>query len=175
MNTEEQFIAYEYKNVTASCDFENLYLDCLPNFGWKLDGNVPFFSPRGITTTLLKFKRDRGIKNKEELVRLECQFENCAAMIEKLEKSKESASSIWALTIGITGTAFLAGSVFTYLAGMLPLMVVLAIPGFAGWFFPYFCYREVRARRSKKIAPLIDEQYDALYDVCEQAHELLAL
>jgi hypothetical protein len=175
MNTEEHFIAYEYKNVTAAHDFENIYLDSLPNFGWKPEGNVPFFSSRGIAVTLLKFKRDRGIKNKAELSKLERQFENSVQMIESLEKSKESAAQISAFTIGIIGTAFLAGSVFAYLAGMLPLMVILAIPGFFGWLFPYFCYKEVKARRTKTISPLIDEQYDALYEVCEEAHALLVV
>jgi hypothetical protein len=175
MNTEEQFTAYEYKTVTVPHDFENIYLDSLPNFGWKPEGNVPFFSSRGITATLLKFKRDRGIKNKAELSKLERQFENSAKMIEALEKSKESSAQIAAFTIGITGAAFMAGSVFAYLAGMLPLMVILAVLGFLGWLFPYFCYREVKAQRTKRIAPLIDEQYDALYDVCEQAHEILAV
>jgi hypothetical protein len=174
MNTDERFIAYEYKNVTATHDFENIYLDSLPNFGWKPDGNVPFFSPRGIAATLLKFKRNRGIQNKAELSKLERQFENSVRMIETLEKSKESSAQISAFTLGIIGTAFMAGSVFAYLAGMLPLMIILAIPGFLGWLFPYFCYREVKIRRSKSIAPLIDEQYDSLYEVCEKAHALLA-
>jgi hypothetical protein len=175
MNNEERFVAYEYKNITVPHNFENIYLDSLPYFGWKQDGNVPFFSSRGIVATALKFKRDRGIKNKPELSRLERQFENSVRMIETLEKSKESSAQILAFTIGIIGAAFMAGSVFAYLADMMPLMVILAIPGFLGWIFPYFCYREVNARRSKSVAPLIEEQYDALYDVCEKAHEILAV
>jgi hypothetical protein len=135
MGTEEHFIAYEYKNVTAAHDFENIYLDSLPNFGWKPDGNTPFFSSRGAAAISLKFKRDRGIQNKSELSKLERQFENSVQMIESLERSKKSVAQISAFTIGIIGTAFLAGSVFAYLTGMLPLMVILAIPGFwAGCF-----------------------------------------
>jgi hypothetical protein len=96
-------------------------------------------------------------------------------MIESLERSKESAAQIAAFTIGIIGTAFMAGSVFAYLAGMAPLMVILAIPGFFGWVFPYFLYKEVKAKRTKTVAPFIDEQYNALYDVCEKAYEILSV
>jgi hypothetical protein len=175
MGNEDQFIAYEYKSVTVPCDFENIYLDSLPNFGWQPDGNMPFISSRGIAAVSLKFKRDRGIKNKAELSRLEREFDNNIRMIETIEKSKESTAKISALTIGIIGTAFMAGSVFAYLAGMPPLMVILAIPGFLGWLFPYFRYKDVKAMRAKTAAPLIDEQYNTLYDVCEKAYEILAV
>jgi hypothetical protein len=53
-------------------------------------------------------------------------------------------------------------------------MVILAIPGFLGWLFPYFCYTGVKAKQVQKVSPLIDAQYDTVYDVCEKAHALLA-
>jgi hypothetical protein len=175
VNTEEQFIAYEYKNVIVPRDFENIYLDSLPNFGWQPDGTVPFNSSRGIAAISLNFKRDREIQNKPELSRLEQEFENNVHVIESLERSKESRAKIAAFILGITGMAFMAGSVFAYLAGMPPLMVILAIAGFLGLVFPYFCYRKVKVRRAKSVSPLIDEQYDTLYDVCEKAHEILTV
>jgi hypothetical protein len=174
MSNEERFIAYEYKTVTAARGLENICLDGLQNFGWEPDGSVPFFSSRGTAAVMLKFKRDRNIKNKGELARLERQFENGIHEIEILEKSKTTAASIAAFTIGIIGAAFMAGSVFAYLAGMLPLMVILAIPGFLGWLLPYFCYTGIKAKRTQNTAPLIDQQYDAVYDLCEKAHALLA-
>ncbi|GHV68140.1 hypothetical protein AGMMS49928_06850 [Spirochaetia bacterium] len=175
MSGEKQFRVYEYKNVTVPHNYENIYLDSLPNFGWQPDGNVPFLSPSGIAEVSLKFKRDRGIKNKAELSWLERDFENNARMITALEKSKESRAKIAAFSIGIFGTAFMAGSVFAFTAGMLPLMIILAASGFLGWLFPYFCYKKVKARHTKIIAPFIDEQYSALYDVCEKAHEIIAV
>jgi hypothetical protein len=64
MGNEEQFIAYEYKSVTASCGLESIYLDGFRNFGWEPDGSAPFSSPKGTTAVMLKFKRSRNIKNK---------------------------------------------------------------------------------------------------------------
>ncbi|MHB9291764.1 hypothetical protein Holit_00847 [Hollandina sp. SP2] len=180
MSNEEQFIAYEYKNVTAARGLESIYLDSFPSFGWELDGiispvdkSMPVSRPGGAAVSL-KFKRHRKIKNKAALARLERQFEDSLQVIEGLEKSKTSVAGIAAFTIGIIGAAFMAGSVFAYMAGMLPLMVILAIPGFFGWIFPYFCYTGVKAKQVQKASPLIDKQFDAVYEVCEKAHALLA-
>jgi hypothetical protein len=174
MGNEEQFIAYEYKNITASRDLESIYLDGFRNFGWEPDGSVPFFSPKGTAAVMLKFKRNRNIKNKGELARLERQFEKSLQVIGGLEKSKTSIAGIAAFTIGIIGSAFMAGSVFAYMAGMLPIMVILALPGLLGWIFPYFCYTQVKAKQDQKLSPLIDKQFDAVYEVCEKAHAFLA-
>lgn len=121
----------------------------------------------------LKFKRDRKIRNKAELTRLQRQFDSCMAEIESLERSKATLSSAVAYVIGIIGTAFMAGSVFTYNAGYLPLSIVLAIPGFVGWIIPYLAYSRIRRRKTAKVNPLIDQKYDELYETCEKAHALL--
>ncbi|MDR1399380.1 MAG: hypothetical protein LBJ41_05615 [Treponema sp.] len=175
MNNEERFVAYEYKTVTTTRGLESIYLDGFQNFGWEPDGSVPFGTAAvGTAAVMLKFRRNRNIKNKAELMRLERQFEDGIQEIGILEKSRTSAANITAITIGIIGTAFMAGAVFAYLAGMVLLMVILAIPGFLGWLFPYFCYTRIKAQRTQNTAPLIDKQYDTVYDLCEKAHALLA-
>jgi hypothetical protein len=173
MGDGERFVAYEYKSITAARGLESIYIDGFQNFGWEPDGSTPFFSSRGRASVMLKFKRERNIKNKGDLARLERQFEDGIQEIETLEKSKTSIAFIAAITVGIVGAAFMAGSVFAYLAGMLPLMVILTIPGFLGWIFPYFCYTGVKAKQVQKVSPLIDAQYDTVYDLCEKAHTFL--
>jgi hypothetical protein len=121
----------------------------------------------------MKFKRDRKIHNKAELTRLQRQFESCASEIERLEASKSIGASVFAYSTGIVGTAFIAGSVFSYLAGMVPLMIVLAVPGFIGWIVPYFGYLRIQKKKIEQVTPLIDQKYDEIYDVCEKANGLL--
>lgn len=169
---ENNFIGYEYKDITVSRSMESVYADGYANFGWELDSTTP--SMHGISFVTLKFKRDRKIRNKAELTRLQRQFESCAAEIESLEKSKATGAMIAAFSIGLVGTAFMAGSVFAYLAGMLPFSIVLAIPGFLGWILPYFCYVNIRRKKTAKVTPMIDNQYDTIYDVCEKANTLLS-
>lgn len=167
---KRDFIGYEYHSVTADSGMESVYTDGYENFGWIREDARP---ARG-GTVHMKFKRDRKIRNKAELTRLQRQFEACTAEITALEKSRNSRAMAAALTIGLTGTAFIGGATFAYLGGMLPLMVVLAVPGFAGWILPYFCHGNLLAKRGAQIAPLIERKYDEIYEICEKASRLLA-
>lgn len=165
------FVAYEYKDILVQRDFKSLYEDSYPCFGWILEGNS---SPvLGFSLVSLKFKRDRKIRNKAELTRLQRQFESNVKEIESLENSKAVKAQITAFTIGILGTAAMAGSVFAFLAAMIPLMIILAVPGFAGWILPYFCYTRVLKKRIDMVTPLIDQQYDSIAETCEKANSLL--
>jgi len=172
LKKDESFISYEYKDVTVDRDLEGIFADSYPNFGWKLEGcsDVPF----GMSTVNLKFKRDRKIRNKAELTRLQRQFEGMLGEIERLQQSKTTSAVTTAITTGLIGTVFLAGATFAFIyAEMIPLMIALAIPGFIGWFLPYQLYKKVRMKKNKKVAPLIEKQYDAIYEICERAHGLL--
>jgi hypothetical protein len=88
------------KEVSASRDLEGVYVDGYQNFGWQLDGGG---------YGRLKFKRDRKIRNKAELSRLQREFEAKVGEIENLERSKTSGAQIIALTVGLIGTALVAG------------------------------------------------------------------
>lgn len=172
MDGENSFIGYEYHSVTAARSMESVYADGYENFGWQREDAPSTAAGSGVVN--MKFKRDRKIRNKAELTRLQRQFDACVGEITALEKSQSTAASIAAFTIGLFGCAFLGGATFSYLAGRLVLMVLLAIPGFLGWILPYFCYRSLLAKRSAKTAPLIEKKHDEIYDVCEKANSLLA-
>ena len=166
------FIGYEYKSVTVKRSSADLFIDSYPSFGWQLEGtSLPIGSVNSVT---LKFKRDRKIANKTELTRLQRQFEAQVAEVECLEASKVMGASIAAYVIGIVGTAAMAGSVFAFLADMIVLCVVLAVPGFVAWAVAYFLYLNIRKRKTEKVTPIIDGKYDEMYEVCEKANGLLA-
>ena len=173
MNNNAQngdFVGYEYKELTVKRDMEGVYADGYPNFGWQLEG-----SSTSLRAVNLKFKRDRKIRNKAELTRLQRQFESNIMEIERLAQSKTSAASTTAFIIGFIGTAFMAGATFAFIyAEMIPLMIALAVPGFIGWFIPYQLYNKIRSKKTTAITPLIEQQYDAIYEVCGKAHGLLA-
>ena len=168
----ENYIGYEYKELSVGRDKEGVYADAYPNFGWTLDASTETIP--GISLINLRFKRDRKIRNKAELTRLQRQFENNVDEIEKLEQSKTTAASIAAFSIGIGGTMLMAGAVFAYLAGMIVLCIGLAVPGFVGWGLGYLSFIKIKNKRAATVAPLIEQQYEAIYEVCEKAHGLLA-
>ena len=146
---ENGYVGFEYMEVPAARSMESMYVDSYTSFGWKFEGSSA--GQEGSERIRLKFKRDRKLRNKAELTRLQRQFE-------ALERSKTTAASIAAFSIGLVGSAFLGGAVFAYLAGSLPLMVVLAIPGFLGWIVPYFCYRKLCSSRERQIIPLVEQK-----------------
>lgn len=175
------FIGYEYKSVTALRDMANLYIDCFPSFGWTLEekgiGTPIVTRPADwLTPNKLRFKRDRKMVNKMELTRLQREFESRVNEICKLEDSKTASATIASIIVGIVGTAFLAGSVMaiTLLAPInIPLSIILAVPGFIGCALPYFIYKRMSAKKDEQVTPLIEQQYDAIYETCEKANALL--
>lgn len=165
------FTGYEYKNITVGSDMESMYADGYQNFGWMVeDVSAP---QAGVNTVVMKFKRDRKIRNKAELTRLQRQFEACASEIGRMEKSKNAHGLMVSLLVGIIGTAFLAGATFAYLGTLVILCIILAVPGFAGWIFPYFLYNATYAKQAAKVDPLIEKKQDEIYELCERANSLL--
>lgn len=169
-NNEGGFVGFEYKDVTVGRQLESAYADGYESFGWKLENTGMSVNPASVT---LKFKRDRKLRNKAELTRLQRQFDSCANEVLAMERSKVSTASVVAYIVGIVGSAFMAGAVFAYLASMVPLMIILAIPGFAGFILPYFLFGKVRKTKTNQVTPLIDSKYDEMYSVCEKASGLL--
>jgi phosphate/sulfate permease len=113
--------------------------------------------------------------NKMELTRLQRNFEFCLKEIYNLEQSKTSQATMYALVIGILGTAFMAGSVFAITAQTprIILSIILAIPAIAGWVLPYFLYHNIVRKRTQKVAALIEEKQDEIYEICEKGNKLL--
>lgn len=171
--SEKNFIGYEYKDISTKQEMESVYADGYENFGWNLEGTS---SPSaGMGTVSMKFKRDRKISNKAELTRLERQFDCSVEEINSLEASKAVKASIVAYSLGIIGSAFMAGSVFavTHQPPIVALCIILAIPGFLGWILPYFCYRAIRKNKTIQVTPLIEQKYDEIYQICKKANGLL--
>lgn len=182
METQESkksdYVAYEYLSVNVNKEFAPIYTDCYENLGWQniisLD-NENIIIIRGKEQMVnLRFRRARKIKNRSMLVSLQKKCENALRKINKLEKSKETGAMIASLTIGATGLSFLIGGIFSFLSSKTAMVVVSFLLACIGFVFPYYTYKKMRISRDLKVAPLIEEQYDLIYEVCEQARILLA-
>ena len=175
----KNYIGYEYKEIEGDSSMVSLLLDGYENFGWEVNESLPTGSMGGMSgrnqRTVIRLKRDRKILNKAELTRLQRNFEACVSQIQMLEQRKTSGATAYAIILGIIGTAFMAGSVFAVTAQppYYILCILLAIPGFLGWIFPYFLYRKVAEKQTEKITPLIEAKYDEIYELCEKGNKLL--
>lgn len=177
------FVGYEYKEVITSKDKVSFLIDGYENFGWVLDDNIsnqisnhmPKAMNNANANITLRFKRDRKIMNKVELTRLQRNFEFCVKEINHLEKSKTSMATMYAIIVGLIGTAFMAGSVFAVTATpqMIVLCIILAVPAFAGWILPSFLFKMIVRKRTEKVNPLIEEKQEEVYEICEKGSKLL--
>ena len=170
---QKNFVGYEYKEIVADSSRASFLLDGYENFGWEFDGKIQEKATRQKMT--MHLKRNRKIVNKAELTRLQRNFEACVNEIDMLEKAKTSVAAMYAMTLGIIGTAFIAGATFAVTAQppYYVLCILLAIPGFLGWIFPYFVYKRIVKKQTEKLTPVIEEKYDEIYEICEKGNKLL--
>lgn len=168
-----QFVGYDYKELAADGERAAFCLDCYESFGWVLDERTREDGSAGKGKLLLK--RERKIVNKVELTRLQRHFEACMDEIRALEKSRTASAAIWAIVVGLIGTAFLAGATFAAVhePPRYALCAILAVPGFTGWVLPSFLYQKLAAKRSNVVAELVERKYDEIYEICEQGNRLL--
>lgn len=173
------FVGYEYKQVITNKEKISYLIDGYQNFGWIVDQNIshniPATIPNPYANVILRLKRDRKIMNKMELTRLQRNFEFCIKEINHLEKSITSKATMYALVVGIIGTAFMAGSVFAVTATppRIALCIILALPALAGWILPLYIYKMVVRKRTEIVAPLIEEKQDEVYVIFEKGNKLL--
>ena len=163
-----KFMMNEYINVNVKQNLVQLCSNCYKELGWQVIN-----TSSAVDSVIIKMQRDRKIKNRAALCDLQRKCEGAFSAIEKLERSKTLKAMTISLGIGIVGTAFMAGSVFAYLASMIPLCILLAIPAFIGWALPYFFYNKIFIETSTKVNVMIDHNYDVIYDACEKARHLL--
>ena len=171
--SNKDYVGYEYRTIVAANDKLSMYLDAFENYGWAPDDSMP--SRQFVGTVTLKLKRDRKILNKAELTRLQQHFEACMDEITALENSKLKLATMFALIVGFIGTAFMAGSVFavTSMPPSVILCVIFGVPGIIGWAIPYYLFKYYAKKRAVDVAPLIEQKYDEIHEICEKGNALI--
>jgi len=158
----------DYLEVEVNQKQLELYKDCYRALGYSIAN-----SNSGIGKITMRLQRDRKIKNREQLGALQRNCEDAFKSIEQLEESKITKAMAVSIGVGIVGTIFMTCSVFSYLAGIIGLHILLAIPGFIGWGLPYFLYTSIKRKATSKAEPMITHNYDVIYEACEKAASLL--
>jgi len=190
MESKNDFVAYEYKKIMVKRDSVSVFTDCLSNFGWILideyeygyQPEVTSYTPvhtverhtNDLETVVLKFKRDRHIRNKLEVSKLERKCETALSSAGSLERKNNAYKMGITLGVGILGAVFLAIAVFNFISANVIIGVFLTILGIAGLGIGYLANRKVEQKRSEQTEPMIQQQLEIAYEACEQAHALLA-
>lgn len=167
-NEDKNFATYEYKEVKAAENELSFYLDSYESFGWEIDERLEH--KRGV----LMLRRNRKISNKTELTRLQHNFEAVMEEINNLKASKNSKAQMVALTVGVIGTAFMAGATFAATAAQPAwvLCAILAVPGIVCWGAAPLLYKKLVAARTTEVNNAIKKKYDEIYSLCEKGQSL---
>lgn len=183
-NETKDFIAYEYLSLNVKSEREPLYVDCYETLGWTLVNNTALIdkddyyintiSYKDSDMINIKLKRDRRIKNKIQLQSLQRKLESALKELERLEKQPWSIATIKSMVVAIIGAVFMAISVIAITAKspIYALSIITGVIGIVGWVLPYFVYLKEKVKCEKENVSLIEEQYNIIYDTCEQAQKL---
>lgn len=171
---EKDFVAYEYRTVTAKAKDQAKAMDLYEAFGWEVTGT----SVSAIGGVTLSLKRDRKLKHKQELNKLERQAEETLDAIDGLQKSKTAGASVFAYLFGIVAALILGGGMclVMLIENSIPALVggvVLGIVGLALCGVNYFIYTKLVAKKTKDVLPVIDQTEEKLAGILEKGNDLL--
>ena len=144
-------------------------------FGWEVTATTPNVVD-GVTLSL---KRDRKLKHKQELTKLERQAEDTFETINGLHRSKTLGASIFAYVFGVIATLVLGGGMclVMLIENSIPAFVggiVLGIAGLALCGINYVIYSKMAAKKTKQILPVIDDNEEKLANILEKGSDLLS-
>ena len=180
-------IQYEYLSINVKSKMEPIVLDTYKNFGWEIisssaltDKEDYYINNTGINGERLvnvRFRRDRKINNKEKLNILQRKCEEIFENIDKLEKEPQSKGTMYSLSVSMIGCIFLAISVFIITANESLINYIISTPigliGISCWIFAFFEYKKVKTKLEEKNKPLIEEQYEKIYEACDESQRLI--
>lgn len=167
----DEVVVYEHTGLRVPRHLETVYRDTAPQFGWDIDAVETGAGISGHST--LRLKRDRRLRNRPMTLELERANRSALTAIDALERSRTSIPRTIAITIGIIGSAFLAGSIFLLEGDFLVASIALGTIGLLGWLAGWFSFNKSKSARAPKVDAAIDRQYDIVYDTAQRAAALL--
>lgn len=167
----DSFVAYEYTTVDIPPGKASLYSDIYRSLGWIDNGRRDGAESAGHTT--LTLKRNRDLADRDLLHHLQLSMEQALHTIARLERSERTRPTAGAAMVGLLGTAFMAGSVFSLLDGLTLLSIVLGTVGIGLWCVAYPTFRVLRSGRRAAVRTQLDREYDVMYENAAHAHHLI--
>lgn len=171
---EKDFVSYEYVTKTVKAKDQTRAIDLYESFGWE----VTQTTPTAVDGVTLSLKRDRKIKHKQELVKLERQAEELFATIGRQQSAKTCGASVFSYIFGCIAALILGGgmSLTMLIEGSVPAMVggiFLGIVGIAMCGVNYLIYKKLAEKKTKQLLPIIDDNEEKLANLLERGNELL--
>lgn len=163
--------SYDYKTVRVRRETESMLCDSYSVLGWEVVNTT--LASGTLTHVNVSFKRDRKIKNKSELLKLQSRIDSTILNIEKMQVAQKNAGVPEAITVGTIGTLTLGGgmSMVMTLSGVLYTIVgsVIGVVGIGIGLLGWLTYNKVHTKKLTKLEPLIETEFSKLSDLCDEA------
>ena len=172
---DKDFTTYEYRTKTVKAKDQTRAIDMYEAFGWEVTATTPTYVD-GVTLSL---KRDRKLKHKQELNKLERQAEDAMQAINGLHRAKTLGASIFAYIFGCIAALVMGGgmSMVMLLGSSVPALVggvVLGAVGIVLCGVNYLIYKKIAEKKIKQVLPIIDDNEEKLANILEKGNDLLA-
>lgn len=170
---EKEVTSYDYKTIRVRRQMEAVVTDAYEALGWELVGSS--VSQGGIYHVNLSFKRDRKVANKTDLLKLQEKVDSTIINIEVLMGKKRWAGMSAGITTGIIGTLTLGGGMAMVLelgvntAAWMIGGIGLGVVGIGICFLGWLIGSRVKQKKGNKIIPMVDQEYNKLADLCDEA------
>ena len=170
---EKDFVSYEYKTVSVKAKDQSKAIDLYEAFGWEITAT----ERTALDNTILSMKRDRKLKHKAELVKLERQAENAFEAVNGLEKAKTQGARVFAYIFGCIAALVLGGGMSLCMlpdsAAAKAAGIVVGILGIAMCAVNYPIFKKLVVKKTKSLLPVIDETEEKLANILEKGNDLL--
>lgn len=170
---KEDFVTYEYRTAKVKAKDQTVTTDMYEAFGWEVT-NV---SCGAIDTITLSMRRDRKLKHKQELNRLERRAEETLSAVNALKRAQKTGARIVALTIGIVASLILGGGMCLCMLceGLAAMLggIALGLAGIALCGVNYLIYAKMTAAKIKQLQPAIEENEEQFANLLEKGNDLL--
>lgn len=171
---EKNFTAYEYKTETVRVKDRAKAVDIAEAFGWEA---VETGKAIGANCTVT-FRRDRKIRHRQELTRLEKKAAEAKATLDSLEKSKTFSAKVFGWIFGVFSTLVAGGGMSLVMqsegnVGNMVAGILLSVAGIILCCVNYPIYNKIALKKTRETAAAIDAGEEALANIMEQGNDLL--
>lgn len=169
-------ITYDYLAIQAEGKAAYEVVDSYQALGWEAINRESSFIP-GLMT--INFRRNRKVKNKEQLNRLQTKLDDCFNGIKVCEKNKTQTAMVFALILGVIGAIIFGGGMSMILTITNPELWVyivggiLALIGAVPCALAYFVYNRIRVKKTAAMNILIEGKRDEIDNLCDDAQRFL--
>lgn len=168
-------ITYDY--LTIDTQGKNAYevIDGYHALGWEVIKRESSF-----LSSTVDLRRNRKVKNKEQLNRLQVKLDDCLNSVKVMEKTKTQTATVAALILGIIGTLIFGGGMSMFMTWQNPEVWVyivggaLAAVGVVPCALAYFVFSKIRAKKTLAVNAQIEQKRDEMAQLCADAQKYLS-